>query len=188
MTDRIFFPGNPWPAGHPIKELEWTARVQDGTLWFDLHLVTEDYYAEHDYDEDESEEGADEDDNDDGDSWTSPGVWGNYHACTLSSTYWHTGGFKVAEGDSLRLEDLDGLEITVDDPPPEDNDAHAFHVYLLGHDAAGHHKFLFTRVPGTRRFDIAWSGRLALIYQGDDEFRYEFHTVLHGVEAPAEVR
>lgn len=36
---RIFFPGNPWPEGHRIKEFAWSGRLDAKTgLWFDLHV------------------------------------------------------------------------------------------------------------------------------------------------------
>jgi hypothetical protein len=176
QQNRIFFPGNPWPEGHPVKVFVWSARVVAGTLRFDFHLESADYYAERE---------IDDQDNDDPSSWKSAGVWGNYHSCTLSSTEWHEGGFPVAEASGYTLERLDGLEVRVDDPPPDDFDAHAFRVYLLGHDAVGHHRIRFTRIPGTRRFDIVWTGRAALVYEGDEAYRYEFRAELHGIEAPA---
>lgn len=46
--DRIFFAGNPWPEGHPIRTFQWSARLCDGMVWFDFHLETIDYDAERD--------------------------------------------------------------------------------------------------------------------------------------------
>jgi len=45
--NRIYFKDNPYPNGHLIKEFKWSARVfsEDG-LWFDFHLISDNYYAE----------------------------------------------------------------------------------------------------------------------------------------------
>lgn len=45
--NRIFFIGNPYPLGHVIKEFGWSGRLdEDGEIYFDFHLKTDDYYAE----------------------------------------------------------------------------------------------------------------------------------------------
>lgn len=68
MNGRIFFTGNPWPEGHAIDEFRWSAERRGADIWFDLHLVTANYYAEGDIEEDE--------DTDYETDWLSPGVWG----------------------------------------------------------------------------------------------------------------
>jgi hypothetical protein len=184
--DRIFFTGNPWPEGHPVKEFRWTAAVRDGQVRFDLHLRSDDYEAEREIEDPEDPEEADE--THDGGyigDWQSVGVWTNYHRCTLSSTNWGAGdGLAVCAVADYSLEKLDGLEIVVDDPPPEDIAQDFFHLYLLGHDAAAAHRIRFDRIPGTDRFNITWTGKIALAYAGDNEYRYEFAAHLYGVEAP----
>jgi hypothetical protein len=40
----------------------------------------------------------------------------------LSLNYWHDGGFAVGNIGEVSLESLDGMEIRVDSPPPEDTD------------------------------------------------------------------
>lgn len=191
--DRIFFTGNPWPEGHPVKEFRWTAAVRDGQVRFDLHLRSDDYEAEREIED--PEENDDEDDKDEeGDDtedlayigdWQSVGVWTNYHRCTLSSTNWGAGdGLAVCATADYSLALLDGLEIEVDDPPPADIEDNFFHIYLLGHDAAAAHRIRFDRIPGTDRFNITWTGKIALAYAGDNEYKYEFAAHLYGVEAP----
>ena len=83
----------------------------------------------------------------------------------------------------MSLDALDGLELVVDSPPPENFEDHAFHVYLLGH-AAAEHRIKFTRIAGTDRFDIHWIGRLALVYAGDHEYKYGFVATLIGIQVP----
>jgi len=173
---RIRFTGNPWPEGHRIREFEWLASERDGQVWFDLHLKTEDYDAEREIHGDEEAEHASD--------WEAPAVWANFHACTLSSNRWHDGGFAVGGVDEVSLESLDGMEVSVDSPPPEDIEDNAFHVYLLGHDATAQHRIRFSRVPGTDRFNIHWVGKLALAYVGDYEYRYDFEAKIFDVKAP----
>ncbi|SEJ15659.1 MULTISPECIES: hypothetical protein [unclassified Variovorax] len=181
--DRIFFTGNPWPEGHPVKEFRWTAAVRDGQVRFDLHLRSDDYEAER-----EIEDPEEEDETEDGEyigDWQSVGVWTNYHRCTLSSTHWGAGdGLAVCAAADYSLDMLDGLEIVVDDPPPEDIEQNFFHIYLLGHDAAAAHRIRFDRIAGTERFNVTWTGKIALAYAGDNEYKYEFAAHLYGVEAP----
>lgn len=121
--DRIYFKDNPWPEGHPIKEFTWSAKEVDGDVWFDLHLKSADYYAERDIEDDENAEYASD--------WAAPIVWGNYHSCTLSSTYWGNDGFRVCAKADYTPELLDGLELTVDPDPEalEDFEDLAFHIY-----------------------------------------------------------
>lgn len=174
--NRINFLGNPWPEGHLVKEFVWEARRKDGEVWFDFHLRTEDYDSERPIDDDEDVEYPSD--------WDAPIVWNNYHACTLSSNYWHDGGFSVGQVGSISLDSLDGKEVSVDSPAPEDIGDNAFYVYLLGHDAAAHHRIRFSRIPGTDRFNIHWVGRIALAYAGDYEYKHEFEAKLFDVLAP----
>ncbi|SFM71525.1 hypothetical protein [Marinobacter zhejiangensis] len=178
-ADRIYFKDNPWPEGHPIKEFEWSAKEVDGDVWFDLHLKSADYYSERDIEDDE--------DVDYPSSWDAPNVWGNYHACTLSSNKWHNGGFRVCAKADYSPEFLDGLELLVDPDPDahEDWDDFAFHIYLLGHDAAARHRIRFDRIDGTDRFRITWLGAIALAYVGDHEFKHEFSAQVSSAPLPS---
>jgi len=176
--DRIYFKDNPWPEGHPVKEFTWSAKELDGDVWFDLHLKSADYYSERDIEDDESVEYPSD--------WAAPIVWGNYHSCTLSSSYWDNGGFRVCSKAEYSPQFLDGLELTVD-PDPEafdDFEDHAFHIYLLGHDAVAKHKIRFDRIGDTSQFKISWGGMIAQAYVGDYDFRHEFSTVISAAEFP----
>jgi hypothetical protein len=176
--DRIYFKDNPWPEGHPIKEFAWSAKEVDGDVWFDMHLQSADYHAERDLDDDE--------DVDYPSDWAAPIVWGNYHACTLSSTSWHDGGFRVCARADYTPAFLNGLELLVDPDPEavEDHDDFAFHVYLLGHDAVARHRIRFERIGDSMRFKILWSGLIAQAYVGDYEFKHEFSAVISAAEFP----
>jgi hypothetical protein len=182
VDGRIWFHGNPWPDGHRIVEASWTGRL-DGTgqLWFDLSLKTAHYDDEY--------EPADS--TDDEDAWGSPIVWNNYHACRLSSTSDDaTGLLAAAPGRPFSLTEPRPQRLTADPLPLADPDAPpAFHVYLLGHDSVADHDITFTRQDGGG-YHIEWTGRVALTYAGDEEFRYAFRAEIHNltleyVDAPA---
>ncbi len=176
MADnRITFFGNPWPEGHPIKTFEWLVSERNGQVWFDFHLETQNYDSERFIGDDDVEAQSD---------WEAPIVWKNYNSCILSTNDWHDGGFAVGRVGEVTLESLDGLEVSVDSPPPDDRQDNAFHVYLLGHDAAAHHRIKFARVPGTDRFHIHWTGMLARAYVGDYEYKHAFEAELFDVQAP----
>lgn len=184
LPGRIHFPGNPWPEGHALTEFAWTARVVDGVVWCDLHLRSADYYAERDI---ELDEGGDEDH---GSSWETPGVWGNYHRCTLSSTFWDDdGGFAVCSVDMFTPTWLDGRTFEVDTIAggtlaDVELDDLAFHIYLLGHDSVANHRIAFRRIGDSDRFDIAWSGDIALTYAGDDDLDHRFDARIDNVPFP----
>ena len=175
--NRIFFPGNPWPEGHAVDEFHWKASVRDGQVWFDLHLQTAAYDAEREIEEADEEDFASD--------WEAPGVWTNYHRCTISSTKWPGyRGFAVGPVAGYSLESLDGFEAVVDDPPPADQSANALHIYLFSHGAVARHRIRFERIAGTAHFNITWAGRIALSFGGDPDYDREFTATLLGIEAP----
>jgi hypothetical protein len=177
---RIVFSGNPWPEGHPIEEFAWTARIENGDLWFDLHLRSADYDSEREI--------ADEEDEDEKDSdWEAPIVWNNYHRCTLSSTFWgEGGGFRVCRADSFSLAWLDGKVFTIDptEGEIEDDDELSFHIYLLGHDSVANHRIEFRRIGDSGVFDIVWTGDIALSYTGNYTLEHRFEAIIRGVSCP----
>lgn len=176
--NRIWFHNNPWSEGHPIEELVWSARRVGEDVWFDFHIQTDNYFAERDIEEDEEEEYDS--------CWESPGVWANYGRCTLSSTQWHRGGFKVCHVDEYSADYLDGINLTVDNDPKKEEewDARAFHIYLLGHDAVAHHSITFVRQGNSHLFNIHWAGCIAQAYIGHDEFDRTFEMDIHGQPLP----
>jgi len=177
MEHRIYFKDNPWPEGHPLKKFIWSAELRSGEVWFHFHLETAGYYSERDIDDDEDKEYESD--------WKAPIVWGNYHSCTLSTNEWHNGGFKICSEEEYSLELLDGFEIEVDRNSEGTGDLGdlAFHIYLLGHDAAAKHKIKFVRI-GRSTFSIEWSGKIAQAYAGDYDFKHDFNTKINGVAAP----
>jgi hypothetical protein len=176
MKGRIYFPGNPWPEGHALKELTWSVRIEPARgLFFDLNLESTEYYAERRIDDDGDEEAGEL-----RSDFEAPGVWGNYHACTLSSNRWHHGGCLAGSDEApLSFAGLADRTFVVDDPSsPEfdeaDLEARAFHIYLLGHDAVADHRIRFTLQGTTGMWNLDWTGRIALAYAGDYELRYTF--------------
>lgn len=169
--NRIYFPGNPWPNGHAINELVWSARLEpDSGIWFDLHLESEDYDADDDNAEDDDDEAESDS------SWYSKVVWNNYHSCILSSTNWGHSGFLVGTKQSpIDFAAISQRTFACDPlPPSEEVFKRAFGIYLLGHDGAAEHKIHFT--PKDRGlFELDWRGKIALEYIGSDTFDHEFH-------------
>jgi hypothetical protein len=181
--NRIWFAGNPWPEGHPIKEFAWTAEVRNGVVWLLLHLETADYSSERVIEE--SEDNATDHDS----NWEAPIVWNNYHRCTISSTQWppYRGGFPICPVEQFSPDLLDCYEAVVDSLPgaaDKEWDGRAFHIYLLGHDAVAGHRIKFQRSGDADRFDIAWTGKIALAYIGDYDFRHDFKAQIFDVQAP----
>ena len=177
IDGRIHFPGNPWPEGHPIDEFAWTARQEGDRIRFDLHLRSADYYSERDV----------EDSEEDGPDWTAPIVWGNYHRCTLSSTFWGSGnGFDVCDASEYSPEWLDGRTFVIDpvDGEIENSEEHAFHLYLLGHDCVVNHRIVFRRTGKAGLFDIEWTGAIALTYVGRYTPEHRFEAVIRQVPFP----
>jgi hypothetical protein len=168
---RIWFPGNPWPAGHGLEALSWTGRVDQRGLHFDLHLQSVPYYSE-------AEAVRDDIDSD----WESVGCWSNYHRCTLSSTFWgQDDGIAVAdEDDPLDWDALDEWIFEVDSRvDASDHDEHSFHIYLMGHDSVARHRIHFFDGRG-RTFALRWDAKVALTYVGKRDFDHALR-----VDAPA---
>lgn len=183
MPDRVVFAGSPWPEGHAVETLRWSARLEPGPrLWFDLDVKTVPYDQHRPGDEPSRG----------GDDWTSPRVWANYSRCTIRSGE-DSPGFLVADQDRpLRLAELSGREFLVDDDldrpsavdyvmepddeyDPEDiEDYLAFRIYLLGHDSTADHRIRFPRWHGGAEFSLDWQGRVALAYVGDYEYEHTF--------------
>lgn len=166
MEGRIWFPGNPWPDGHAVEDFGWWGRIHpDGRLWFELSLRSAEYGAREPTDKGEGD-------------WRSPIVWNNYHRCTLSPG-WRKGllaaepgrPFRLAAPQTLTADPVD--EVDFEEEP-------AFHVYLLGHDAAAGHEVTFT--PTAAGHDVTWTGALALYYAGEEDFRYGFRAELRDVQ------
>lgn len=178
-TGRLFFPGNPWPGGHRIKRLHWGAIIRPGeglSLEFTLESV--------DYNEEGEGAAADGETRD----WMSPGVWNNYHACTIEPSVTSGGPcIAVSDGTSPFSFDLPSYVFRAD-PPPLDVEkifeSGAFSIYLLGHDAVADHNIALTRT-NAGQYDLHWTGRIALAYAGDSDFRYSFEARASGIRFDA---
>ncbi len=185
MSDsRIFFKNNPYPLGHVIKEFVWGGHLdEDGQLWFDLHLKTDSYYAE----DSKHAEIWDDEEEQDKDSWYSKVVWGNYHNCTMSSTYWGNSGILIeTTKPKLNFANRPNTRLVADTLPPDmvmpadlEWDDLALNIYLLGHDACANHQIDI--VQNGALFNIAWTGKIALAYMGEDAFKYDFSTNIEDV-------
>lgn len=166
---RIWFRGNPWPAGHGVKRAVWTGVLGADGLRFHFHVASDDYDAD-----DDREQTREPDDD-----WKARIVWTNYGGCTLSSTKWGNPGFLVARpGKPIDLDKLAGKTLRVDpiegDALDEDQDLEelAFGMYLLGHDTAVDHRIRLVRRIGPWAYDLAWRARIALTYAGDHDLEH----------------
>lgn len=170
--NRILFKNNPWPEGHPIKEFRWSARIRYGQVWCDLYLKSADYDHEREIENDESIEC----------DWESPIVWTNYNCCTIS------GSFPLCPPSVYSPSFIDGKIFKIDSLPLpleiESLEDLVFETYLLGHDSVADHKIQFKLQENTNKFEIHWSGKIALVYVGDYEYKYEFEAKLSDVPFP----
>jgi hypothetical protein len=176
VSGRIWFEGNPWPNGHAIKALEFQLLLDETGLGLLLDLQSEDYNTgDPSYFDDDNADQAESD-------WTTKAVWGNYHSCRLSNSYWGIGRDTVPRvaNAAMRISaDIRDEIHVIADPvalgaqSPKPYEEHAFHIYLTGHDAvAAHDVHIAPQNDG--RYAIEWSGLIALAYAGDDVFRYRF--------------
>jgi hypothetical protein len=189
VNGRIYFPGNPWPKGHRVVSCTLNASVCPKVgaytstyanpgpgLMLELELMTADY------DEEDTSDRNGQGDSD----WTSKIVWNNYHSCTLGPSHSsQVQGIRVSDGITPFVFDLPEYRFNVDPLPLDKTTFHetaAFRTYLLGHDTVANHDIaLHSRQPdGTYTLD--WTGKIALTYSGDDEFKYDFRAHVTGVK------
>ncbi|PPK63813.1 hypothetical protein CLV40_12457 [Actinokineospora auranticolor] len=180
----MWFEGNPWSEGHRIRTFEWVWGLDEqGALWFDPLLITRNYDAER--------MPPEPPDSDDKREWDSPELWSGYVGCLMEPLDYH--GFPVATpGSPFSLTAAEPRVLTLDPLPEPPNTRHAFQLQLLGHDTCADHRFVVTRQPdGRHRID--WTARIALVYAGDEEYKYAFRAELHDcvplhVTYPSEMR
>jgi hypothetical protein len=177
MKGRIWFEGNPWPDGHAIKTLDFNLLLDARGLGLLLNLESDDYYAEDPtyWDDDEEEEDVDS-------GWQSKVVWGNYHSCRLSNTYWGIDVdtvIRIGSPDTMfDFARSSPLRVTADPvafgaESEKDYDDHAFHIYLTGHDAVAAHNISIER-QDNGLFTAKWSGLIAEAYTGSNDFNHRF--------------
>jgi hypothetical protein len=175
--NKIYFHGNPYPKGHNIIKCIWQGRIdEDETLWFDFHVETDKYTAEDNT----------EDTEDIADNWQAKAVWGNYNSGKLSSTFWEEEdkGIVIKEANEGLFDINTYLQqpIVVDALPLEDDmdiEDLAFDIFLLGHDSCADHNIVFTK--NGNAYDITWTGKIALSYAGDYDFKYNFTLLIEAV-------
>lgn len=182
VTGRIHFLGNPWPNGHRIKSLRWGAIIRPNEgLSLDFTLESADYYEEEKQDVERDAHTSD---------WDSPAVWSNYHACTIEpSTTSGAPCLPVSDGTTRFEFDAPSYAFAADPLPIDDIErffeTNAFSIYLLGHDAVADHRINLTRTDDAGHYDLHWTGRIALAYAGESEFRHSFEARASGVRFEA---
>jgi len=163
--DRIWFVGNPWPAGHRIAELAWEGWLDPtGEVRFGFFLESVYYLAEDPPGAPDKEPGA---------TFTpSRSVWDNYGECTIRTGSGFVVGTSKQPLDFAALAEREFLVDPLDGLSEPDDEA--FTVYLLGHDSIADHRIRFPVRHADFRFGLEWTGRAALTYVGDTEYRYAF--------------
>lgn len=183
MTQTITFIDSAYPEPHNLREFIWSGRLDDhGKLWFDLHLISEDYYANEPDDLDDEDLDDDNDENTSLAYWQSKIVWNNYHRCVLSSIYWSDEqGFLVGNtSNPFDFSSLNGKTFHIDAEPSLEDEECAFSIYLAGHDACANHTISFSQQTDGQ-FHILWQGDIALFYSGFTEFIHQFKANLTDV-------
>lgn len=186
----IIFKNSAYPKPHRITEFVWDLRVDDaGRYWFDLHLRTEDYYRSEGVDYDRDTEEDNDDDFSARGEWQSRDNWDNYHQCIISSTYWsepQKGICLNPDGEEVNLESLLGntLTLTANTLPVDSAEMNdAFNIYLLGHDRCTGHEIVFSK-KDNGLYTVHWCGKIALTYQGYEDFEFSFEAIIQNVKAP----
>ncbi len=188
VDGRIYFPGNPWPMGHRVVSCKFSASVCPSVgaytaaypnpgpgLMLELELVTADYDEEDPSDRDGSGES----------DWAAKIAWNNYHCCTIGpSQSSQVQGIRVSDGTTPFVFDLPEYRFKVD-PLPIDwetfHETSAFGIYVLGHDSVANHDIaLHSRQPDGS-YTLDWTGKIALTYGGDTEFKHDFTARMTGV-------
>lgn len=178
---RIYFPGNPWPEGHAIKSLRWGASIHpEKGLLLHFELESEDYYAA------DGTHLSDNEDLEGKSDWQCKTAWNNFHACRISESQTHSaGGILVSDGQTPFVFGEAQYQLQAD-PLPVDwerfFESNAFGIYLLGHDAVADHQIHLQRTSEDGVYRLDWSGRIALAYVGESDFRYTFHAHQQGVK------
>jgi hypothetical protein len=193
-SGRIWFPGNPWPAGHRVADFrfgatitpdrgEWNAELvgKRPAMALDFTLVTADYDEE---DKSDRDGGGPSD-------WEAKIAWNNYGSCRIASSETSsTPGIPVSDGSKPFMFDLEEYIFTADPLPIDSIEDHpgtaAFGIYLLGHDSVADHRIhLHSRRPDGS-YTVDWTGRVAMTYTGqDDAFQHEFRARVEGVRFDA---
>lgn len=188
VEGRIFFPGNPWPDGHRIISCELVAAInpsrglytdeapyQGPALTLAIDLKTADYDEDDQSDRDAI--GADD--------WSSKIAWNNYGSCWVGeSGSSNTPGFVVSDGIKPFSFHEEEYRFSVDTLPLDWDTfvvTQAFGTYLLGHDAVADHDIHLHSRQSDGTYTLDWTGRIALSYVGDNEFKYGFHAHVTGV-------
>ncbi len=116
--------------------------------------------------------------------WQSKIAWNNFHACTIGPSMSSLAPGIVAS-DGRAPFDLDRpAHEFIADPLPVDMatffETNAFGIYLLGHDAVADHHIAMNR-SADGSYAVDWSGRIALAYAGEHDFKYSFNARVTGV-------
>lgn len=176
VNGRILFADNPWPDGHSIEKLTWGATLHPAQgLFIHFDLVSAPY-CDGDHVEEKADGTSD---------WHSKSVWANYHAChiapSMTSDCW---GILVSDGSVPFDLDLPNHQFHADLLPTSVDHVFehgVFGIYLLGHDACADHRINLARMADTNCYSLNWSGRIALAYADQEDFRYTFTATAENV-------
>jgi hypothetical protein len=188
VEGRIYFPGNPWPAGHRVVSCELIAAINPCFgLYIDeaaykgpaLTLAIELKTADYDEDDPSDRDGIGNDD------WSSKIAWNNYGSCWIGESQSSgTPGFVVSDGQLPFSFDRDEYRFLVDLLPVDWDtfmSTRAMDVFLLGHDAVADHNIRLHSRQADGSYTLDWRGQIARAYVMDDQFKYTFSAHVTGV-------
>lgn len=181
-NNRIYFTNSPFKNGHKIVEFTWRMHLDEHLkLWMDLHLESDNYDEEEEYQddadliEDTSEEYSDK------------SLWINFNQCILSSFYWNNKGIDLnTKQEKLDFDDLPAQLFHIDPLPidfkhPENL---AFGIAMLGNDTCADHEISFLKPFDNDElgvYDIKWKGKVANTHFGEQSFDYEFYVYMKSI-------
>ncbi|MEM6724885.1 MAG: hypothetical protein AAF598_12650 [Bacteroidota bacterium] len=179
--NRIWFKDNPWPNGHALEKVRFFGILSENGIFLHLEIASEKYYAaegwEHIRKIAKAHDSQLEKQNVT-DDWLYYSSWLNYHSGHIKPN----NPIMLGNAEhSFSMDALHQMVLRLDDPPPIeatwgglDFDGMAFHCYVLGHDAVAHHQIQIQEANKPFEYDIDWTGKVALAYGGDEDFRYDF--------------
>lgn len=185
VNGRVYFANNPWPQGHRLMSFTWGGTLHpEMGLGLHFELQSADYYEGE-------EDGFPFTDVivDDAEDWTQKAAWANYHACTIGPSATNSRpGILVSDGKTAFRFGERSYEFFADPLPvtlPDFFETNAFGIYLLGHDAVADHHIRLTEEQDSGSYSVDWTGRIALAYVGETDFRYHFRVQAQGVRFDA---
>lgn len=180
-NNKIYFSNSPYTNGHKVVDFVWNTRLDEHfNFIMDLHLETDQYDEEDEYEDiiEEIDDLSVEN--------NEKSLWINYDHGIISSTFWSNKGIKIDTSiEQLDLNKLhnktyyiDPLPINIDQPQ---NDF-SFGISMLGKDIVANHEITFLDTEEFGIFDIKWKGKVANTNLGENSFDYDFYVYMKNIK------